>query len=79
MEMLYIACLQSFEILLHSHNLVHSIYSKYISHLKKILCSVKEQFILILELPYKMVQLSEYLIMARKNTGRYFNIFYSLS
>lgn len=46
---------------------------------KKILCSVKEQFILILELPYKMVQPSEYLIMARKNTGRYFNIFFSLS
>lgn len=33
---------------------------------KKILCSVKKQFILILELPCKIVQSSEYLLWLRK-------------
>ena len=44
---------------------------------KKILCSVKKQFILILELPCKIVQSSKYLIMAKKNKDRYLNIFFS--
>ena len=44
---------------------------------RKSLCSVKKQFILILELPCKIVQSSKYLIMAKKNKDRYLNIFFS--
>lgn len=44
---------------------------------QKILCSVKKQFILILELPCKTVQSSEYLNMAKKNKDGHLNIFFS--
>lgn len=74
-KMLYIMWLQIF---LHSHNLFHSIYGKYIScFLKKVFVLLKKQFILILELPCKIVQSSKYLTMAKKNKDRYLNIFFS--
>ena len=71
--------LWSFEILLHSHNLVHTIYRKYITYLlKKFFCSVKKQFILILELHIKwssLVNIWSWLGI----TKTYFLIFFSLS
>lgn len=45
--------------------------------LKKVFVLLKKQFILILELPCKIVQSSKYLIMAKKNKDRYLNIFFS--